>query len=78
MAGDNPSIRSKSGLSIICKNCLAYAERLSTYFLCPSAYMVSNANVDFPLPETPVITTTLFFGMSRDIFFRLFSLAPFL
>ena len=76
MAGDRPSIESRSGLSIISKNCLAYAESDSTYRLWPSAYMVSNASVDLPEPERPVITTSLFFGMSRLIFFKLCSLAP--
>ena len=69
---------STSGLFIICKNCLAYADKLSTYFLCPSEYIVSNAKVDFPEPLTPVITTSLFLGISKLIFFRLCSLAPFI
>ena len=43
IAGDNPSIYSTSGFSICPKNCLAYADKLSTYLLCPSAYIVSNA-----------------------------------
>ena len=39
--------------------------------------MVSKARDDFPLPDTPVITTNLFLGISISIFFKLFSLAPF-
>ena len=38
--------------------------------------MVSKAREDFPLPETPVITTNWFFGISIFTFFRLCSLAP--
>ena len=37
MAGESPSITSTSGFSIKSKNCLAYADRDSTYLLCPSA-----------------------------------------
>ena len=33
-------------------------------------------NVDFPLPETPVINTKFPKGIFRLIFFKLFSLAP--
>ena len=33
--------------------------------------MVSKAKEDFPLPEIPVITTNLFLGISKSIFFRL-------
>lgn len=58
--GLNPSIKSTSGLSVFPRNCLAYADKLSTYLLCPSAYIVSNAKEDFPLPDTPVMTTNLF------------------
>ena len=74
--GLNPSIKSTSGLSVFPRNCLAYADKLSTYLLCPSAYIVSNAKEDFPLPYTPVMTTNLFFGISMSMFFKLFSLAP--
>src|SRR3989344_1846259 len=38
--------------------------------------MVSNAKEDLPEPERPVITTSLFFGISTSIFFRLWTLAP--
>jgi hypothetical protein len=41
----------------------------STYRRCPSAYSVSNASVDFPEPETPVMTTSLSRGdRDADIF----------
>src|SRR3989344_7574697 len=38
--------------------------------------MVSNARDDFPLPERPVMTTSLFLGISRLIFFKLWTRAP--
>ena len=38
--------------------------------------MVSNAKEDFPLPESPVITTSLSLGIVRSKFFKLFDLAP--
>ena len=76
MAGDKPSIVSTSGFSIKSKNCLAYAESDSTYRLCPSAYIVSNANEDLPEPDGPVITTNLFFSISTLISLRLCCLAP--
>jgi hypothetical protein len=38
--------------------------------------MVSNAREDFPLPLKPVITTSLFLGILRSIFWRLWTLAP--
>ena len=37
IAGERPSIESTSGLFEFPKNCLAYADRLSTYLLSPSA-----------------------------------------
>ena len=78
MLGLNPSIESTSGFSKLPKNCLAYALSESTYLLCPSAYIVLKASELLPLPLTPVITTNLFLGISISIFFRLFSLAPFI
>ena len=76
MAGERPSIESTSGLSIMSRNCLAYAERDSTYLLCPSAYMVSKARVDLPEPERPLITSSEFLGRSTFMFLRLWCLAP--
>ena len=38
---------------------------------------MSNAKDDFPDPESPVITTNLSLGISKFIFFKLCSLAPF-
>ena len=73
IAGDNPSIKSTSGFSILPKNCLAYALKLSTYRRCPSAYIVSKAKELFPLPLSPVITTNWSRGISKFIFFKLFS-----
>ena len=43
-AGDSPSMKSASGLSIWPRNCLAYADRDSTYLRCPSAKIVSKAS----------------------------------
>ena len=58
------------------RNCLAYADKDSTYLLCPSAYRVSNAKLDFPDPDNPVMTTSLSLGISISIFLRLCCLAP--
>ena len=76
IAGDNPSILSRSGFCIISRNCLAYAESDSTYLLCPSAYIVSKASDDFPDPDSPVMTMSECLGRSIFIFLRLCSLAP--
>src|SRR3989304_202621 len=76
IAGESPSILSTSGLSITPKNCRAYDERDSTYRRWPSAYRVSNANEDFPDPESPVMTTRRLRGNSTRTFFRLCARAP--
>ena len=76
IAGLNPSIKSTLGFFILSKNCLAYADKLSTYLLWPSAYIVSNAKDDFPEPERPVITINWSLGISTETFFRLCSFAP--
>ena len=65
MAGESPSMQSTSGLSIIDRNCRAYAESDSTYRRCPSAYRVSNASEDLPEPDRPVITISRSRGRSR-------------
>ena len=75
--GDKPSMESTSGFSTPPINCRAYADKLSTYLLCPSAKIVSKAKLLLPLPDTPVITISLFLGSSISTFFKLFSLAPF-
>src|SRR3989344_9146974 len=77
IAGLNPSIESTSGFSICAMNCRAYAERDSTYRRCPSAKIVSKASDDFPEPESPVITVSLFRGIDTLIFLRLCMRAPF-
>src|SRR5271166_2187806 len=41
-----------------------------------SAAIVSNTSDDFPEPETPVKTVILRRGMSTEMFWRLFSRAP--
>src|SRR3989344_1377441 len=76
IAGESPDISSTSGFCICRRNCRAYAESDSTYFRCPSAKIVSNANDDFPEPESPVNTTILFRGISTVIFFKLWVFAP--
>src|SRR5215831_28778 len=48
----------------------------STSRRCPSAYSVSNASVDLPLPDTPVTTVNAPRGMSTVTPRRLCSRAP--
>ncbi|OPX73395.1 MAG: hypothetical protein A4E39_01083 [Methanoregulaceae archaeon PtaB.Bin152] len=76
IAGERPMMASTSGLCIRPRNWRAYAESDSTYRRCPSAYMVSNASVDFPEPERPVMTMNLSRGSSTVIFLRLCWRAP--
>ena len=57
-------------------NILAYDERLSTKRLWPSAYRVSKASEDLPLPDSPVRTTSLSRGIVTSIFFKLLTFAP--
>src|SRR5262245_33544610 len=52
-------------------NCRAYDESDSIYRRCPSAYSVSNASDDFPLPETPVNTISAFRGSVSETDCRL-------
>src|SRR5215475_13016533 len=75
-AGDSPSMKSTSGLSIWPRNCLAYADKDSTYRRCPSAKIVSNARLDLPEPESPVKTIIASRGRSRLTSRRLCSRAP--
>src|SRR5580692_11643563 len=75
-AGDRPSMKSTSGLSICPRNCLAYADRDSTYLRCPSAKIVSKARLDLPDPDSPVNTIMASRGRSREMSFRLCSRAP--
>src|SRR3954447_18004196 len=74
-AGDNPSMKSTSGLSIWPRNWRAEADSDSTYRRCPSAKIVSNASEDLPDPERPVKTTRESLGSSRETSFRLCSRA---
>src|SRR5438874_7571569 len=46
------------------------------YRLCPSAYSVSKARLDFPEPDTPVRITSFFLGISTVTFLRLCWRAP--
>src|SRR3954467_4449235 len=75
-AGERPSMKSTSGLSICPRNCRAYADSDSTYRRCPSAKMVSNARLDFPDPDRPVNTIREARGSSSDTSLRLCSRAP--
>src|SRR5918992_2164081 len=75
-AGDSPSMKSTSGLSIWPRNCRAYADSDSTYRRCPSAKIVSKARLDLPEPDRPVKTTRLSRGRSRSTPRRVWSRAP--
>src|SRR5258706_8954894 len=75
-AGDRPSMKSTSGLSIWPRNCRAYDDRDSTYRRWPSAKIVSNARLDLPEPDSPVKTIIAFRGRSRLTSRRLCSRAP--
>src|SRR6478752_4427972 len=75
-AGDRPSMKSTSGLSIWPRNWRAYADSDSTYRRWPSAKIVSNASDDLPDPDRPVNTMSLSRGRSRSTLRRLCSRAP--
>src|SRR3954464_15015704 len=75
-AGDRPSMKSTSGLSIWPRNCRAYDDSDSTYRRCPSAKIVSNARLDLPEPDRPVNTIIASRGRSRLTSRRLCSRAP--
>jgi len=75
-AGESPSMKSTSGLSIWPRNCRAYADSDSTYRRWPSAKIVSNAKEDLPDPESPVNTHRASRGMEIETFLRLCSRAP--
>src|SRR5690606_10814322 len=75
-AGDSPSMKSTSGLSIWPRNWRAYADSDSTYRRWPSAKIVSNARLDSPEPDSPVNTIRESRGRSSETSFRLCSRAP--
>src|SRR5436190_23580754 len=75
-AGDSPSMKSTSGLSICPRNCRAYADSDSTYRRWPSAKMVSKARLDLPEPDSPVNTIRESLGRSSETSLRLCSRAP--
>src|ERR1700737_4335787 len=75
-AGDRPSMKSTSGLSIWPRNCREYAASDSTYRRWPSAKIVSNASDDLPDPDSPVNTIKASRGRSRSTLRRLCSRAP--
>lgn len=69
-AGEAPVIRVTSGFRI---PCIPMASRYSRWH---SVKSTSMSRVDFPEPERPVKTTSLFLGMDRDMSFKLPSRAP--
>src|SRR5207342_2297505 len=75
-AGESPSMKSTSGLSIWPRNWRAYAESDSTYRRWPSAKIVSKARLDLPDPDSPVNTMRASRGRSRLTSRRLCSRAP--
>src|SRR4051794_22541887 len=75
-AGDRPSMKSTSGLSIWPRNCRAYDDSDSTYRRWPSAKIVSKARLDLPEPDKPVNTIRASRGRSRLTSRRLCSRAP--
>src|SRR5690348_10072523 len=75
-AGDRPSMKSTSGLSIWPRNWRAYDDSDSTYRRWPSAKIVSNASDDLPDPDRPVNTTSASLGMDMSTFRKLCSRAP--
>src|ERR671928_1164770 len=75
-AGERPSMKSTSGLSIWPRNCRAYADSDSTYRRWPSAKIVSKARLDLPDPDSPVNTIRASRGRSRWTSLRLCSRAP--
>jgi len=66
---------STEGFDILPRNCRAKEETPWAYRRCPSANRVSKARDDLPEPLIPVITTSLFRGISSDIPFKLFTSA---
>ena len=75
-AGDRPSMKSTSGLSICPRNWRAYADSDSTYRRWPSAKIVSKAREDLPEPDRPVNTIRASRGRSSETSLRLCSRAP--
>src|SRR5215467_8273368 len=75
-AGDSPSMKSTSGLSICPRNCRAYADSDSTYWRWPSAKIVSKARLDLPEPDSPVNAIRESLGRSSETSLRLCSRAP--
>ena len=73
--GGMPYTASTSGRPAGCTMLRAYALRLSKYRRCPSLNKMSNASVDLPEPDTPVMTLNLPRGMLTLKLLRLCSLA---
>ena len=67
MEGDKPTIESTGGLA----SPSVTMPRDSNNWRWPSLCRMSNASVDLPDPDSPVMTTSWFLGISRVTFFRL-------
>src|SRR5512139_915928 len=67
MEGERPVIESTGGL--VTPQVTRPSD--SRYWRWPSLFRRSKANVDFPDPDSPVMTTSLFLGISRVTFLRL-------
>ena len=70
------SIYSTWGRSYFGRRPRIHAVYVSFICLWLSAAIVSKTMLDFPDPDTPVNTTILCFGISREMFFRLFCFNP--
>ena len=72
MVGESPRISRTFVASEVFEIIIrAKVDKDSRYLFCPSAYNVSKASEDFPDPERPVTTTSLFLGIFTEIFFKL-------
>lgn len=71
-------MESTSGLCVLLSSLAANVFTDSKNCLCPSLYRMLYAREDFPLPDTPTKQIIFLRGNSTEIFFRLFSLAPFM
>ena len=76
ITGASPSMESTSGRFSFPVYCREKEGSVSKYLHCPSLAITSNAKLDFPEPDSPVITINLFLGISKSMFFRLCILAP--
>src|SRR3712207_8017401 len=75
-AGDRPSMKSTSGLSIWPRNWRAEADSDPTQRRSPPAKIVSKARLDLPDPDSPGNTIIASRGRPRGAFLRLWSPGP--